>query len=93
MTLILIIAAGILLAMILLPLLGPIAMIAVCIAVIALLGCSIIFSIGVGMAAVDAAKEAAAKAKKTKKETLRHLAAGSFFLVPAFSQLPHQKRT
>lgn len=43
MGLILIIAAGILLAMILLPLLCPIAMIAVCIAVIALLGYRIFF--------------------------------------------------
>lgn len=43
MILILMIAADILLAVILLPLLGPIAMIAVCIAMIALVGYSIIF--------------------------------------------------
>ena len=61
------IAAGILLAFLLLPLLGPIVMIAICIAVIALLGYGIMMSIGAGIAAVDAAKEAAAKAKNAKQ--------------------------
>lgn len=67
MSLILMIAAGILLAMILLPLLGPIAMIAACIAVVALVGYGILFSVGASMAAVDAAKDAVAKAKNAKK--------------------------
>lgn len=65
--LVLMIAAGILLAFLLLPLLGPIVMIAICIAVIALLGYGIMMSIGAGIAAVDAAKEAAAKAKNAKQ--------------------------
>ena len=67
MALILMIAAGILLAFILLPLLGPIAMILVCVAVIALLGYGILFAIGTSMAAVDAAKDAVAKAKNAKQ--------------------------
>lgn len=67
MGLILMIAAGILLAVILLPLLGPIAMIAVCIATIALIGYGIIYSIGVSMAAVEAAKNAVEKAKTAKQ--------------------------
>ena len=65
--LVLMIAAGILLAFLLLPLLGPIVMIAICIAVIALLSYGIMMSIGAGIAAVDAAKEAAAKAKNAKQ--------------------------
>lgn len=67
MSLILMIAAGVLLAFILLPLLGPIAMIAVCVATVALIGYGIIYSIGVSMAAVDAAKNAVAKAKTAKQ--------------------------
>ena len=66
MSLILMIAAGILLAFILLPLLGPIAMIAVCIATVALIGYGIIYSIGASMAAVEAAKNAVKKAQNAK---------------------------
>ena len=67
MALVLMIAAGVLLAFLLLPLLGPIVMIAICIAVFALLGYGIMMSIGAGIAAVDIAKEAAAKAQNAKQ--------------------------
>ena len=58
MALILMVAAGVLLAFLLLPLLGPIAMIAISIAVIAWLGYCIFAAIGVGMAAVELTKDA-----------------------------------
>ena len=67
MHLILIIAAGILLAFALLPFLGPIAMVAICIAVIAFIGYGISVIIGTGMAAVDTAKRIAEKAKTVNK--------------------------
>ena len=67
MALVLMIAAGVLLAFLLLPLLGPIVMVAICIAVLALLGYGIMMSIGAGIAAVDIAKEAAAKAQNAKQ--------------------------
>ncbi len=69
MALILMVAAGVLLAFLLLPLLGPIAMIAISIAVIAWLGYCIFAAIGVGMAAVELTKDAVKKSKDTAKET------------------------
>lgn len=66
MSLILMVAAGVLLAFILLPLLGPIAMIAVCVATVALIGYAILYSIGASLAAVDAAKAAVKKAKTAR---------------------------
>lgn len=67
MHLILIIAAGILLAAVLLPFLGPIVMIAVCIGVIALLGYGIISAVGMGMAAVELSKEAVEQVRTAQK--------------------------
>ena len=67
MHLILIIAAGILLAFVLLPFLGPIVIIAIGIGVIVLIGYSIFAVIGMGMAAVDVAKCAVEKAKTAQK--------------------------
>lgn len=66
MSLILMIAAGVLLAFILLPLLGPIAMIAVCVATVALIGYGLLYSVGISLAAVDAARNAVKKAKTAR---------------------------
>ena len=79
MQLILIIAAGILLACVLLPLLGPIIMIALCIGVV-VLGYGILSAIGV--AAVEVSKEAVEKAKTAKKLSFRETVKAA----PAFRQ-------
>lgn len=82
MQLILIIAAGILLACVLLPLLGPIIMIALCIGVVVLLGYGILSAIGIGVAAVEVSKEAVEKAKTAKKLSFRETVKAA----PAFRQ-------
>ena len=71
MHLILIIAAGILLATVLLPFLGPIVMIADCIGVIALLGYGIISAVVMGMAAVELSKEAVGQGRTAQNPSFK----------------------
>lgn len=66
MQLILIIAAGILLACVLLPLLGPIIMIALCIGVVVLLGYGILSAIGIGWPRWKSRKRRLRKPKQRK---------------------------
>lgn len=71
MALILMIAAGILLAFLLLPLLGPIVMIALSVGVVALLVYCAVMSIGAGLAAVELMKDLSKQVKSAQEHSFR----------------------
>lgn len=71
MALILMIAAGILLAFLLLPLLGPMVMIALSVGVVALLIYCAVMSIGAGLAAVELVKDLSKQVKSAQEHSFR----------------------